>query len=307
MSKLKGKKPTEVGPGHCKGLLFGKPGAGKTWFALNFPTPFYIDTEGGASLSHYLKKLEVGKGAYLGPDDGSCDFDTIIDQIKALATEKHPYKTVIIDSITKVFQSAIAKEAERLGSKDAFGASKKPAVGQMRRLLNIISRLDMNVWFIAHEVAEWGGTGNDRKEIGKAPDVWDKLTYELHLAMRVEHVSKGLRVAHITKSRLLGFPEYDRIILQDGDKDIGYEDFSKRYGLDYIEKEVTQLVLCSKEQVEDINRLIGVLKLEENEVDKILSKANAESFADLTLEQAEKFIKYLENKTKKEEKDNAKN
>jgi len=296
MSALKAKKPSIVEPGHSKGLLFGKPGAGKTWFSLQFPAPYFIDTEGGAHLGQYMKRLEAVKGAYLGPEDGACDFDTVVNEIKLLATDKHPYKTLVIDSISKIYQVAIANEAERLGNKDAFGASKKPAIAQMRRLINAITRLDMNVWFIAHEVSEWGGTGADRKEIGKAPDAWDKLQYELDLALRIEHVSRGLRIATVTKSRLSGFPEFDRIVLQEGESDTGYAEFAKRYGRDYIEAAPKPVALASPDQVKEIEKLIAALKLEDGEVDKILARGNADSIADLSLEHAEKMVSWLKGK-----------
>ena len=299
MSNLKAVKPKEVEPGHCKILLFGKSGAGKTWLALDFPAPYYISPEEGASKKHYQAKLEKSGGVYLGPEEGACDFDTIIDQMKALATEKHPYKTLIIDSISKVYQVAIANEAERLGSKDAFGASKKPAIAQMRRLINWCGKLDLNVVFVSHEASEWGGTGNDRKEIGKMPDVWDKLVYELDLVLRIEHPSRGSRTAYVTKSRLVGFPEHDKFDLQVGEKNTGFEEFSKRYGQDYINGAVTPVTLCSAEQVAEIERLVSVLKIEEGEMDKLLTKANAETYAEFTDDQATKTIEWLEKKLAK--------
>ena len=137
-TKLKAINPQLVKPGHLKGVLFGKPGAGKTWTALGFPGVFLIDTENGARLAHYTEKLVASGGVYLGPSEGSQDFETVINQIIALSTEKHPYKTLVIDSITKLFELEIAREAERLGSKDAFGASKKPAVAHMRRLVSLL-------------------------------------------------------------------------------------------------------------------------------------------------------------------------
>lgn len=302
MSKLKAKEPDTVGPGHSKILLFGRPGSGKTWLSLSFPKPYLIDTEGGASLGHYLSKLKASGGAYLGPESGSCDFETIIEEIKTLATEKHEYKTLVIDSITKVFQSAIANEAERLGAKDAFGASKKPAVAQMRRLLNWIGKLDMNVVFVAHETTEWGLVGGQRQEVGKMPDAWEKLIYELHLALRIEHVNKGIRNATVVKSRLSGFPEFERIPLQEGTNDVGYDNFASRYGKDYIEAAAKPVAIATHEQVEEINRLASILKLEEGETDKILARAGADQFSDLTAEQAQKLIEWFEKKIAKPEK-----
>jgi len=150
MSKLKARSPETIKQGKIKAVMFGVSGVGKTTVALNFPKPFYFDVEGGAKGSQYRELLKKSGGGYLGPEDGTLSFDFLIEQMQALATEKHPYKTLIVDSLTKLFQTAIAQEQERLGDKDAFGASKKPAVAAMRRLVMWTSRLDMNCWFICH-------------------------------------------------------------------------------------------------------------------------------------------------------------
>lgn len=293
MSKLKAKAPEEVKPGHIKGMLFGASGAGKTWFGLSFPAPYFIDTEGGADLNHYMQRLRIAGGSYMGPADGACDFDTILGQIQALATEKHEYKTLVIDSITKVYQSCIAKEAERLGDKDAFGASKKPAIAYMRRLIAWIQRLDMNVWFVAHEVDQWSGSGNDRTMVGKTADIFDKLIYELDLTLRVEKHSKGFRTATVTKSRLIGFPDGDRINLQKDGADCGYEEFAARYGKDNLEGTASIIVIARPDQVADIKGLLEVLKVTEEDVSKWLNKANVDTFEELTMEQADKMVTWL--------------
>lgn len=288
MIKLKGKEPGIADPGKIKMMLFSKSGIGKTWLSMDFPNPYYIDSEGGARLAHYQSKLKKANGMYLGVEDGACDFTTVLDQIQILATEKHHYQTLAIGSITKLYQTAIANEQERLGpEKDVFGASKKPAIHFMRRLVNWIHRLDMNVLFEAHEITEWGvnpKSGN-REEIGNQPDVWDKLIYELDLTLRLEKRGPS-RYAVVRKSRLLGFPEGESFPLE-------YTEFGKRYGKDFIEKEVTPIVLADQVQVEEILRLIEVLKVDEKDISKILSKANAENWHELTEEQAKSTITWL--------------
>lgn len=289
-SKLKAKKPHEVQPGKTKALLFGPAGVGKTWFSLSFPKPFYIDTEGGADLNHYQQRLlEVG-GVYLGPAQGALDFSTILEQMQALATETHPYRTLIIDSITKVYQTCIAQESEKLGDKDVFGASKKPAIAWMRRLIAWTSKLDMNVIFIAHETSEWGKddkTGQ-RIEIGKMADVWDKTLFELDLAIQCRKRGPE-RTAVVRKSRLLGFPEADAFKLD-------YPTFAERYGKDFIEAPAKPIVLATPEQVAEIKRLLETVKVPESEIEKALTKADAESFTELNSEQADGMIGWLKKK-----------
>lgn len=287
MGKLKAKDPALVKPGKLKMMVFSKSGVGKSWLAMDFPKPFYVDSEGGARLAHYQDKLKMAGGGYFGTEDGALDFPTVLEQVDALATETHPYITLAFGSITKLFQTAIANEAERLGAKDAFGASKKPAVAFMRTLINKVQRLDMNVLFEAHEVPEWGlnpKTGQ-REEVGQQPDAWDKLIYELDLTLRLE--KRGLsRVAVVRKSRLTGFPEGDTFPLE-------YSEFGVRYGKDYIEAPVVPLVLATEEQVSEIKRLLEVVKVEEKDIEKVLSKANADTWSELTEEQASATIAWL--------------
>lgn len=291
MSKLKAKDPKAAEPSKPKMVLYGPSGVGKTWFTLSFPNVYYIAPEDGASRAHYTDRLAKGGGVYLGPEDGALDFETVIEQIKALATEKHKFKTLAIDSITKLFNNAVATEAERLGDRNAFGADKKPAIAYMRRLVNAISKLDMNVLLIAHEKAEWGtdDKGN-RVEVGKVPDCWDKLIYELDLAFQAQKRGPS-RVSVTRKSRLQGFPEAESFPLD-------FDEFSKRYGKDIIEKEAKPIVLASAEQVEEIKRLVELLKIDSGTIEKWLEKANAENFAEFNTDQANKVIESLKSKIK---------
>jgi hypothetical protein len=257
---------------------------------LDMDAPYYLDTEGGADLAHYQERLKRSGGAYLGPKDGTLDFGFVIEQMQALATEKHQYKTLIIDSVTKLYQTAIASEQERLGDKDAFGASKKPAVAGMRRLVNWAMKLDMNIWFVAHDAAEWGvdPKSGQRTEIGRVADVWDKLIYELHLTLQA--VKQGpLRFAIVKKSRLTGFPDLERFPLE-------YGEFASRYGKDYIESDSKQIVMATIDQVAEITRLLSVVKVTESEIEKLWTKAGAESWQELSQDQASSTIAWLKKK-----------
>ena len=291
MSKLKARDPQTVEPTKPKFVIYSPSGLGKTWFALSFPNVYYIDTEGGATRAHYMDRLSKAGGQYLGVEDGSLDFDTVIEQMKALATEKHGFKTVVIDSITKLFNQAIATEAERLGDKNAFGADKKPAIAYMRRLVGCLARLDMNVVLVAHEKAEWGmDSKGDRVELGKIPDCWEKLIYELDLAFHCQKRGAS-RVAIVKKSRLVGFPEGQSFPLE-------FADFAERYGKDVIEKSSKVINLATADQVAEINRLVDLLKIDSVTTDKWLEKANAETFSEFTDSQATKVIDSLKSKIK---------
>lgn len=292
-SKLLAVSPEAIEPKKPKILIFGPPGVGKTWTSLDFPSVFYIDTEGGADLAHYRAKLKNAGGMYLGPDQGSLDFDTVIGQVEALATEQHPYKTVVIDSITKLFNTAITDEQTRLGDKDAFGASKKGPIRQMARLIRWLNRADMNAVVIAHQKDLWGKDDKGNREvIGMTFDGYEKLEYDLHLIMRISKIGAGQnakRFANTGKSRLTGFPEGEKF-------DWSYASFAERYGKDVIEKEVQPIVLATPEQVVEVNRLLALVKLPEGMTDKWLSKAGVDTFEEMGTETIAKCIEFLKSK-----------
>ncbi len=289
MSKLKAKDPKSAEPSKPKLLIFGKPGVGKTWGSLDFPSCYYIDTEGGANLEHYTDKLKKAGGAYMGPEDGALDFKVVTEQFEALATEKHAFKTIIVDSISKLYNTAIATEANRLKDKDAFGASKKPAIQAMRQLVSWVNRVDMNVLFIAHSKSEWGlNAAGERVEIGQTFDAWDKLEYELHLCLEIAKRGPE-RTAKVRKSRLTGFPDASTMPWS-------YTEFATRYGRDVIEGTVKSIVLASPEQVAELEKLCGVIRVSDEEKEKWFTKAGVEAFSELDATVAVKLITHLKGK-----------
>lgn len=283
VSKLKAKDPKLAEPSKPKWIIYGPPGAGKTWTSLDFPVAYYIDTEGGASRAHYTDKIKAAGGVYLGPEDGSLDPVTIIEQIQALATEEHEYKTLIIDSITKIYNSIIAHEAERLGEKDAFGASKKPAIAFCRRLTNWLNRLDMNVILIAHEKIVWGEGAIGK--IGETFDAWDKFEYELDLVLQISKRGAS-RYATPKKSRLLGFPEGEKF-------EWSYPEFAKRYGKDVMEKSATPVRLATREQVEEVKKLLDVVRIPESKITKLFTDANVDDWTEMSTESIAKAIAFF--------------
>jgi hypothetical protein len=288
-SRLKAVSPKAAEPSRPKILLFGRPNAGKTWTAVDFPGCYYIDTEGGAKEKRYIKKLEASGGMYLGPEQGSTSFDEVMGQIRALATEKHQFKTVVIDSISKLFALEIAREAERLsneGKKNEFGADKRPAVGYMRQLVAWLMRIDMNAILIAHHKAEWGkDKSGDRVEIGDTFDCWDKLEYELDLALHIYNDGPKY-FARVRKTRLGEFPKGHVIPWS-------YDNFADLYGRDVIEGNVKTLVLASADQLAELKRLLGIVKVADDWQEKVFKKANVEAWSEMDSDKIDACIASL--------------
>lgn len=269
-------------PSKPKILVFGRPGVGKTWWALEFPSVYYIDTEGGASRDQYIEKLKNSGGVYMGPEQDSQDFEKVIEELKTLATEKHPYKTVIIDSLSKLYNTAIAREMDRLGDRDAFGASKKPATALTRKLINWIDRIDMNVILIAHEKVMW----EKAEQTGFTFDAWDKLEYELDLAIRVVK-SGDKRIGNVRKSRIKEFPDGDNF-------NWSYAEFSNRYGKEIIETEVHAIELATNEQIGILSGLLQDLKVPNEVQEKWLSKEKVSDYREMKSSRIQALISHLQ-------------
>lgn len=287
-SRLKAVNPEEAKSGKAKILIYGKPGVGKTFTSLDFPSCYFIDTEGGASRKQYMQKLTDSGGVYYGIDQGSLEFSNVIEQFKALATEKHNYKTVVLDSISKIANNEIAREMERLGDKDVYGASKKPSVSKTRQLIDWIHRIDMNVIMTAHEKVLWGLVNGERAEIGVTFDGYDKLEHEFDLSLNIIKLPTK-RNAVIRKTRLEGFVDGTTF-------EWSYKEFAQRYGREIIEKEAGQLQLASPEQVVEIKYLQGIVRLPEGFVEKCLTAANTSCWEDMDADKLQKTINHIKEK-----------
>lgn len=283
MTKLKAISPSAAKSKKPFVLIYGAPGARKTWESINFPKSFFCDSEGGATNPAYIERLKKAGGMYFGLDQGSGDIEEIIGQVKALATEKHEFLTFVLDSVSKPFNSEITKEAERLGDKDAFGASKKPAISKIKRLVTWLDKLDMSKVIIAHEKILWA---ND-KQAGTTFDCYDKLAYELDLVLQVVRQGASSK-AYVKKSRLPGFEDSSSF-------DWSYEEFAKRYGKSIMETAATPIVLATPEQIAQVKTMLENIKLTDSKKDKWISE-NSDNLSEIESHIVEDIIKHLKSK-----------
>lgn len=285
---LRATEPKAAKPSKPKVLIFGKPGVGKTWASLDFPGVYYIDVEGGANRDHYTDKLHAAGGKYLGPSEGSNDFAVVLDEIQTLATIQHPFKTLVIDSFSKLFQSQIAATAEAMdkaNKKNEFGADKKPAVAYSRRMIRWFEKLDMNVVLVCHEKDKW----TNGEAVGQTFDGWDKLEYELDLCLNITKAGNS-RNAKVVKSRLIQFPDASAFPWS-------YEEFSSRYGKKVMEADAAPARMATDEQIKLYTALLENVKVDP----KVLEKwaENCEDLSELDYDGMQKRLDYLNAKLAK--------
>jgi hypothetical protein len=277
---LRGVSPEKVVK-RLKALFYGNAGVGKTTAAINFPKPYLIDTEKGATNDQYVETLRKSEGAIFQ----TTDFDEMIKEIKALRSEKHEFKTLIIDPMTMLYNDLLDKSAIKVGTE--FGKHYNEANKKMKNLVNILLNLDMNVIITAHSKNEYG---NNMAVLGQTFDCYKKLDFLFDLVFEIKKMGKE-RVGVIKKSRIETFPDGETF-------PFSYPEIAKRYGIDILEKEAVSESLANIEQVSELIRLIDLIKVPEETYQKWLDKNNAETFNDMTEECIKKCIEYLNSKIK---------
>lgn len=293
---LKGIKPEVVKPQKPKILVSGPAGSRKSSFALNAPQPYYIDTEAGITREQYQRQLAKQGGLYFGPAEGSQDFIEITAQVKELATTKHPYKFIILDSLTKPFLLEMFAAEDR-GVSSEFKKSRKEAEKGARKCLAWLMRpdLDLSVIMIAHTKDKW--TKDDKGALVKEGSVWDgpdKLDYDLDLWLETQFSGQDV-YAVVKKSRVEGFVTGSKMAFD-------FETFKKMYGAAVIDRPIQPIVLASPEQVAKLNHLVEVLQVPREDLDKWLLKAQATDIEDLSADNAEKLTKFFKEKIDGKEK-----
>lgn len=137
--------------------LFGEGGMGKTTLASMFPVPVIIRTEDGT------QSLVGNDDVALMPIASS--YQDVLDQIEALATQEHDFKTLVLDSITQLatmIESEIVSSDPKAKSINqamgGYGAGHNAAADRHRQVREWAGALayekKMNVVFIAHADTE---------------------------------------------------------------------------------------------------------------------------------------------------------
>jgi hypothetical protein len=270
---LRAKKPEAVTK-RLKLFMFGPAGVGKTTAAIQFPQSYVIDCERGTE--NYDKLIT---------DSGSAVFQTtdiqeVIQEVKSLLTEKHDFRTLVIDPVSTVYNDLLDKCETQVGSDFGrhFGAANKT----MKRLANLIMSLDMNVVITAHAKPEYG---QNLAKIGYTFDGWKQLDYWFDLV--VELGKKGRkRFARVVKTRVESFPDEDVF-------EWSYDAIKRRYDVNVLEKEASQVKLAAPEQVREIKDLLSLVRLPEGTVDKWFAKAGVDLWEDMPAEVVQKCIEYV--------------
>jgi len=290
-TKLKAVVPQEIKK-RLKMFLYGASGVGKTTAALQFPNAYIIDLEKGTE--NYVATISKSGSRVFQ----SNDFYEIKEQIEALLTEDHEFKTLIIDPITILYLAiqdvwtrkfeAEAREKNKAPNADMqdFGMRFWGKVkSDYKALQRLIMKLDMNVIVTAHQKDVYG---NGFNKVGVTFDSMKGDDYFFDNVFRLEKRGKD-RVAVVVKQRC----EIDNPIFPE-EFQWSYDNFKKFYGAEAVERKATAVPMASAEQVRKIKALLEVVKMRDDWQDKVFSKADADNWEELTSDQIEKCIAQVE-------------
>lgn len=272
---LRGVKPEKIEK-RLKALFYGNAGAGKSTAAASFPCPYFIDTERGIENDQYVKLLTDNGGAVFQ----TTDFDELVNEVTALLSEKHEFKTLVIDPFTTLYNDLLDKAALQVGT--TFGAHYGLANKKVKHLLNLLLRLDLNVIITCHSKNEYGA---NLSVLGQTYDGYKKLEFLFDLCVEVQKRGKD-RVGIIKKSRIESLPDGETF-------PFSYDEIAKRYGKEILEKEAVPQILAFPEQINEINRLIDLIKVPNETIEKWLTKANSTCFEEMPSDMILKCINHL--------------
>lgn len=270
---LRARKPEAVTK-RLKLFMFGPAGVGKTTAAIQFPNSYIIDSEKGAE--NYDALINASGSVVFQTND----MHEVIAEVKALLTEKHDFRTLVIDPITTIYNDLLEKCELKVGSD--FGRHYGEANKYMKRLANLVMALDMNVIVTAHAKKEYG---DNLRVLGQTFDGWRQLDYWFDLVIELAKKGKK-RFGRVAKTRIASFPDDDVF-------EWSYDAFKQRYGVETLERQAAAVVLASPDQVAEIKNLLNIVRLDDGTTDKWLSKAGVDMWEDMPADAIAKCIEYI--------------
>lgn len=283
---LKAKKP-EIIEKRMKLFVFGPAGIGKTTAAIQFPNSIILDMERGTD--EYAETIQKSGSVVLKTTNP----DEIREEIRTLLTEKHPYKTLIIDPITQLYNAIQEKwtrifekysKTEKEAEMQDFGMRYWGRVkSEYKSIMRLILQLDMNVILTAHQKDTYEGM----TKTGVGPDSMRGDGYIFDLILQLTE-SNGKRVARVIKERAeMGKQKFPF------EFPWSYQNFCQFYGKTILEREAEPVEMATTAQVDELKKLIEVVKVSDDDVSKWLEKAGVDNFSEMTAAQIQKCIDFV--------------
>lgn len=187
-------------------LIYGRPGVGKTTLASQFDDPLFFMFEGGAKSLSIFKEPVVS-------------WKKFVQKIDELKTEKHTFKTVVMDTFARAYdlcQEHVCKEMGIDHPTDApYGKAWSAIKTEFRRQMSRLTAMDVGLVLICHtkdkEIEMLDGTMKTMTAPETSNQSLDFVNQEVDLVAYYFYTGKGnrrIRVAAtediIAKNRIDG-------------------------------------------------------------------------------------------------------
>lgn len=288
---LRAKTP-EAKSKRIKMMIFSPAGIGKTTAAIGFPNAVIIDMERGTDMyNDSIAKAGSVVFQTTNPDE-------VKEEIKTLMTEKGPYTTIIIDPVTILYQ-AIQEKWTRIFSKyaDTEKATELQDFGfrywakvksDYKAIMRMLLQCDLNVILTAHQKDLYG---EGMKKVGFGSDSMRGDEHIFDYIFQLAMDAKGRRMAVTRKERSeIGKNKFP------AEFEWGYKNFLIYYGKDALERETTPIPLATSDQVAEVKSLLGIVKVDETFEADCLTKADVDTWEEMTEEKIQKTIDFLKKK-----------
>lgn len=238
--------------------IVGTPGVGKTTLAALFPSPVIVQAEDGGAVfdtwADDVKPMLFPVLPRAEEKDGKLVVSTktaLLEQLRALATEKHEFKTVIIDAVTSLhalFEHEVATSYGVDNVADAAGGFHKGYLVVKEYHSEIKAACDylrdkkgMTVVFLAHAGI---------KKVKNRPDAdeYTIFTLDMHeqsvsiytnlvdavLYLRQDEFVKGVQTDKKGATTKFGkmVQTGERVLVTSGDGKVGYANAKNRFDLE---------------------------------------------------------------------------
>ena len=288
---LRAKKP-EVKEKRLKMFLYGPPGSRKTTSALQFPNAVLLDLERGSE--QYIKTINKAGSIVLETNNP----DEIMEEVKALLTEKHKYRTLIIDPVTIFYQALQDKWTRRFEANAKNDKEKEMQDFGMRfwgrvkseykSFLRMLMQVDMNLIMTSHQKDIYGP---NMQKVGIGPDSMKGDSYVFDYVFHLSVIDgKAVAVTEKQRSEPLEPQKFP------AEFEWSYANFLKFYGTDVIEREAVAVPMATPEQVAEIKSLLDVVRVNDEDIAKLFTKHDVDEWNELTGEVIQKYIDSLKKK-----------
>lgn len=235
--------------------LVGTPGVGKTTLAALFPNPVFIQAEEITGVfDDWSEETKPDSFPVLKRADAKRKTSTkgdLLSQLRALITEEHQYKTLVIDSITSMHSLFEHEVCENYGVDNvgaAAGGYNKGylVVAEMHaEIINACKYLrsnnDMTIIYLAH-------AGIKKMKNRPDSDEYTVYTLDMHEASISGYINLSDAVIYIRNEEFVKGTETDkkgqvtkfgkvvqtgqRVLVTSGDGRVGYVNAKNRFNLE---------------------------------------------------------------------------